>query len=46
MTALKVRQAMHELCVIFWVFVMNCLATRVTPPGNANTMQKCCFSYF
>jgi len=26
LAALKVRQAMHELCVIFWDFVMNRLA--------------------
>jgi len=40
LAALKVRQAMHELCVAFWVFVMNRLAARVTPPGGANTFQK------
>ena len=27
-------------------FVMNCLAARVTLPGDANTVQKCYFLYF
>jgi len=30
----------------FWVFVMNRLATRVTLQADANTVQKCYFSYF
>jgi len=46
LSALKVHQAMHELYVVLWVFVMNRLAARVTLPGNAKTMQKCYFSYF
>ena len=43
---IKVRLAMHELCVVFLDFVMNRLAPRVTPPGEANTVQKYYFSYF
>jgi len=31
---------------ILGFFVMNRLATRVAPPGDANTVQKLYFSYF